>query len=195
MPNARGPYVDNLCRGTFSSVLSAEEMTLIGVSAHWNAQPFEVAEDHSMQALVHRQKLHWECQLTDCSRSVLILGWRTVSLWLSADERSAWRGASMLIINDRYNGSPDCRTLWVLPPWSRCSTWQEYPCWRPRRYSNNSIFYLLVSCNFTQHVKIPTHRHGHTLDLIITLVNIPLNLIVTSSFIVTSDHYPILVSK
>ena len=38
------------------------------------------------------------------------------------------------------------------------------------------------------------HRHGHTLDLIITLANTTLNTIITSSHIVTSDHYPILTS-
>ena len=40
-------------------------------------------------------------------------------------------------------------------------------------------------------IKIPTHRHGHTLDLIITLANTTLNPIITSSYIVTSYHYPI----
>ena len=53
------------------------------------------------------------------------------------------------------------------------------------------FFYLLASCNLTQHVQIPTHIHGHTLDLIITPANTTLNPIITSSHIVTSDHYPI----
>ena len=39
-------------------------------------------------------------------------------------------------------------------------------------------------CNLTQHVKIPTHRHGHTLDLIVTPANTTLNPIITSSHIV-----------
>ena len=63
-----------------------------------------------------------------------------------------------------------------------------------RRYSNNTFFYLLASCNLTQHVKIPTHRHGRTLDLIITPTNTTLNPIITSSHIVTSDHYQIVTS-
>ena len=46
----------------------------------------------------------------------------------------------------------------------------------------------------TQHVKIPTHRHGHTLDLIITPAKTTLNPIITSSHIITSDHYPIFTS-
>ena len=50
---------------------------------------------------------------------------------------------------------------------------------------------LLASCDFTQYVKIPTHRHGHTLDLVIILASTTLNLITTSSFIVTSKRYPI----
>ena len=43
-------------------------------------------------------------------------------------------------------------------------------------------------------MKTPTHRHGHTLDLIITPANTTLNPIITSSHIVTSDHYPIFTS-
>ena len=43
-------------------------------------------------------------------------------------------------------------------------------------------------------VKIPTHRRGYTLDLIITPANTTLNSIITSSHIVTSDHYPIFTS-
>ena len=53
------------------------------------------------------------------------------------------------------------------------------------------MFDLLASCNLTQHVKIHTHRHGHTLDLIISLANTTLSPIINSSYIVTSDHYPI----
>ena len=33
--------------------------------------------------------------------------------------------------------------------------------------------------------------HGHILDLVITLASTTLNLIITTSFIVTSDYYPI----
>ena len=55
------------------------------------------------------------------------------------------------------------------------------------------FFYLLASYNFTQHIKIPIHRHGHTLDLIITPANAILKPIVTP-YIVTSDHYPIFTS-
>ena len=53
---------------------------------------------------------------------------------------------------------------------------------------------ILKQSNLTQHVKIPTHRHGHTLDLMITPSNTTLNPIITSSNIVTSDHYPIFTS-
>ena len=56
------------------------------------------------------------------------------------------------------------------------------------------FFDLLASCNLTQHVKMPTHRHGHFLELIITSANTTLNPIITSSLIVTSDHYPIFTS-
>ena len=60
--------------------------------------------------------------------------------------------------------------------------------------NQSKLFYLFASCNLTQHVKISTHRHSHTLDLIITPVNTTLNPIITSSHIVTSDHYPIFTS-
>ena len=53
---------------------------------------------------------------------------------------------------------------------------------------------LLASCNLTKHVKIPTYTHGHTLDLIITPANTTLNPIIDSSYIVTSDHYPLFTS-
>ena len=53
---------------------------------------------------------------------------------------------------------------------------------------------FFTSCNLTQHIKIPTHRHDHTLDLIITHANTTINPIITSSHIVTSDHYPIFTS-
>ena len=43
-------------------------------------------------------------------------------------------------------------------------------------------------------MKIPTHRHGHTLDLIITPANSTLNPIITSSYIVISHYYPIFTS-
>ena len=56
------------------------------------------------------------------------------------------------------------------------------------------FFDLFASCNPTQYVKIPTHRHGHTLDLIITPANTTLNPVITSADIVTSDHYPIFTS-
>ena len=51
-----------------------------------------------------------------------------------------------------------------------------------------------ASCNHTQHVNITTHRHGHTIDLIITPAKTTLNQIITSSHIGTSDHYPIFTS-
>ena len=54
-------------------------------------------------------------------------------------------------------------------------------------YSTRTYTY----CNLTQHAKIPTHSHGHTLDFILTPANTTLNSIITSSHIVTSDHYPI----
>ena len=52
------------------------------------------------------------------------------------------------------------------------------------------MFDLLANCNLTQHVKNPTHGHGHTLDLIITPAITTLDPVITSSHIVTSDHYP-----
>ena len=56
------------------------------------------------------------------------------------------------------------------------------------------FFDLLANCNLTQNVKIPTHRHGHTLDRIITPANTTLNPVITSSHIVTSAHYSIFTS-
>ena len=56
------------------------------------------------------------------------------------------------------------------------------------------FFDHLANCNLTQNVKISTHRHGHTLDLIITSANTTLNPVITSSHIVASDHYPIFTS-
>ena len=57
-----------------------------------------------------------------------------------------------------------------------------------------SNFRLLASCNLTQHVKNPTHRHGHTLDLIITPAITTFNPILTSAHIATTDHCPIFTS-
>ena len=54
-----------------------------------------------------------------------------------------------------------------------------------------SNFLSPCQCNLIQHVKIRTHTDGHILDLIINPANTTLNPIITSSQIVTSDHYPI----
>jgi exonuclease III len=50
---------------------------------------------------------------------------------------------------------------------------------------------LLDSCNLTQLVNFPTHRCGHTLDLIITATNSTLSPVISHSQISPSDHFPI----
>ena len=58
--------------------------------------------------------------------------------------------------------------------------------------SNTKLFLsLLDSCNLTQLVNFPTHRQGHTLDVIITPANSTLSPIITYSQISPSDHFPI----
>ena len=58
--------------------------------------------------------------------------------------------------------------------------------------SNTKLFLsLLDSCNLTQLVNFPTHRCGHTLDVIITATNSTLSPKITHSQISPSDHFPI----
>jgi hypothetical protein len=47
---------------------------------------------------------------------------------------------------------------------------------------------LLDSCNLTQLVNFPTHRCGHTLDLIITATNSALSPVISHSQISPCDH-------
>ena len=53
---------------------------------------------------------------------------------------------------------------------------------------------LLDSANLIQHVSFPTHRHSHTLDLVITSANSTLSPTLTFSPISPSDHFPIISS-
>jgi Endonuclease-reverse transcriptase len=53
------------------------------------------------------------------------------------------------------------------------------------------FFTLLDSCNLKQLFNFPTHRCGHTLDLIITATNSILSLVTSHSQISPSDHFPI----
>ena len=51
---------------------------------------------------------------------------------------------------------------------------------------------LLASYNLTQHINIPTHKDGNTLDLIITSAHSSLNPSISHSVTTTSDHFAIL---
>jgi len=53
---------------------------------------------------------------------------------------------------------------------------------------------LLDHANLTQHVLFPTHRHSHTLDLVITSANSTLSPTVISLPISPTDHFPIICS-
>jgi Reverse transcriptase (RNA-dependent DNA polymerase)/Endonuclease-reverse transcriptase len=53
---------------------------------------------------------------------------------------------------------------------------------------------ILDNSNLTQHVHFPTHRDGHTLDLIITTRDSPLLPKITHSPISPSDHFPVFTS-
>jgi len=53
---------------------------------------------------------------------------------------------------------------------------------------------LLDLANLTQHVLFPTHRHSHTLDLVITSANSTLSPTVPSLPISPTDHFPIICS-
>jgi len=53
---------------------------------------------------------------------------------------------------------------------------------------------LLDHANLTQLVLFPTHRHSHTLDLVITSANFTLSPTVTSLPISPTDHFPIICS-
>lgn len=53
---------------------------------------------------------------------------------------------------------------------------------------------LLNNSNLTQHVSFPTHRCGHTLDLIITAKTTSLSPSITHSLISPTDHFPVFTS-
>jgi len=53
---------------------------------------------------------------------------------------------------------------------------------------------LLDYANLTQHVLFPTHRHSHTLDLVITSANSTLSPTHSSLPILPTDHFPIIFS-
>lgn len=61
--------------------------------------------------------------------------------------------------------------------------------------SNNSnvirFHDILHSANFKQHVNVPTHRHGHTLDLIITRQEDNLISFLETSCDLSSDHFAV----
>jgi hypothetical protein len=50
---------------------------------------------------------------------------------------------------------------------------------------------LLSLANLTQHVSFPTHRHLHTLDLVITTVDSLLSPVITHTVNSPSDHFPV----
>jgi hypothetical protein len=50
---------------------------------------------------------------------------------------------------------------------------------------------ILDSCNLTQLVNFPTHRYGHTLDLIITTTNLAMSPAMFHHQNSPSDHFPI----
>jgi len=54
---------------------------------------------------------------------------------------------------------------------------------------NIQFLSLLHHANLTQHVLFPTHRHSHTLDLVITSVNFTLPPTVTSLPVSSTDHF------
>ena len=57
--------------------------------------------------------------------------------------------------------------------------------------SQKITFSSLASFNLTQRVIIPTHTHGHILDLIITAANTLLSLSIFHTSTSTFDQYPI----
>ena len=61
----------------------------------------------------------------------------------------------------------------------------------PQNSNAKQFLTLLDSCNLTQLVNFPTHRCGHTLDLIITATNSALSPVISHSQISPSDHFPV----
>ena len=47
---------------------------------------------------------------------------------------------------------------------------------------------VLASYNFTQHVNAPTYRLGHTLDLVITRINLPITLLLSARCYCQTRH-------
>ena len=65
----------------------------------------------------------------------------------------------------------------------------------PSNSDTQGFLCLLHDFNLIQHVSFPTHISSHhTLDLVLTLGNSPLNPIVSWSPITVSDHFPVLSS-
>ena len=54
---------------------------------------------------------------------------------------------------------------------------------------------LLNNADLTQHANFPTHRAGHTLDLVITTKDLTLSLTITHSLVSPSDHFLIFTSS
>ena len=52
---------------------------------------------------------------------------------------------------------------------------------------------MLSSFNLTQHVSFPTHKLGHTLDLVITSSDSSLHPTITSFPLSASDHFPLFI--
>lgn len=98
------------------------------------------------------------------------------------------------------------QTYWGIPEWFWNVSWRtvvqiqrgysnkwdlQYSHQRQKQYLVNSFFDLLDSLSLQQHVQVPTHKSGHTLDLIITRDNELSPLELPSTDTVVTDHFAI----
>jgi len=79
-------------------------------------------------------------------------------------------------------------------PWILYHRWGYFNLHVDYLTDSNAILFLslLDHANLTQHVLFPTHRHSHTLDLVITSANSTFSPTVTSLLISPKDHFPII---
>ena len=77
------------------------------------AKEAESVSENTRRMLIGRL---FEIDGAECLKAreqILVLDWRTASVRVSADERNARRGASLLISDDKYDCSPRCKIMYV----------------------------------------------------------------------------------
>ena len=104
--------------------------------------------------------------------SMFSLCWKTTNRRVSADDRSDRLATAITIFDERYDDSPDSRTLYVSVATlklilhlkgSQCSFWRVAeilvrPCWRVTTLA--SVFWMRSS--LWTYIHTHTHTHTHT---------------------------------